>query len=204
MTGEDFDFDKTHRRFPDHWDEEGRPTVGSAWHSRVHPHMRVRIIDRATTLDDVDALVYWDGDLDGLKLVFTDDSGERWNVAENDQIYGSAGIMRASAEDWPQRGEDHHRWRDETAALVVTFAGGSSGGPTRGTWGVRRESAVLRADLRSRPHADPLGGPQGTGGAAAERLERRALWRLMSSAPERPTGPRSPSVLESASGSGSP
>jgi hypothetical protein len=131
MTGEDFDFDATHRRFPDHWDEEGRPTVGSAWRSRMHPHMRVRIVGLDATHDDVDALVYWDGDLDGLKLLFTDDSGDRWNVAENKGIYGSAGIHRAAAEDWPERGE-HHRWRDETDALVVTFAREKFGGPD--TW----------------------------------------------------------------------
>jgi hypothetical protein len=43
---EEFDFEETHRRFPGHWDDDGRPTVGSMWRSRLHPQMRVCIVAR--------------------------------------------------------------------------------------------------------------------------------------------------------------
>jgi hypothetical protein len=117
--GEGFDFEEARRQFPDHWDENGWPASGSTWRARLYPQMRVRVsvVDNR----DVGTMVYWDGDLEGLRRLFTYEPAERWNIAaENQLVYAPAGIDR----------EGH--WRSDTETLGVTFDRPAFGG--RDTW----------------------------------------------------------------------
>src|SRR6188472_2995981 len=91
MSSQEFNFEDWCRRFPDHWDEAGRPEINSTWRSRNHPMMRVRVAGRDANVD-VETMIYWDGDLDGLRLLFTCEPTERWNIDKKGLVYGPAGI----------------------------------------------------------------------------------------------------------------
>ncbi len=139
VTGEEFDFDETRRRFPSHWDDDGWPAHKSTWRSRNYPHMRVKVLEavRASAAvpgsirydqiqrgeledGDVRTMISWDGDLEGLRGMFAYENTDRWNIDKNGFVYGSAGI--------DQRG----RWRDEGPILEVIFERELFGGPD--TW----------------------------------------------------------------------
>jgi hypothetical protein len=76
-------------------------------------------------------MVYWDADVDGLRLLFTHETTERWNIAKDRAVYGSSGI------------DQERRWRDEndTPSLIVTFDRAKFGGPD--TWHTGREAVNL-------------------------------------------------------------
>ena len=134
MGTEEFDFEAARRGFPEHWEDDGRPATNSTWRSRPYPQMRVRVSGRDPD-GDVSAIVYWDGDLEGLARLFTYEGTERWNIGADGLVCGSAGIDRGDAGEW------HFRWRDETATLVVTFDRAMFGGPD--TWHIGREGVNL-------------------------------------------------------------
>jgi hypothetical protein len=123
---EEFDFEAMRRRFSEHRDDDGRPVVGSMWRSRMHPHMRVLVVARDRDLE-IQAMVYRDADLDGLRLPFTHETTERWNIARDGAVYGSPGI------------DQEHHWRGEsdTPSLIVTFDRSRFGGAD--TWHIGRE-----------------------------------------------------------------
>jgi hypothetical protein len=79
--------------------------------------------------------IFWDGDLVGLRLLFTFEPAERWNIASDGIVYGSAGIDR------PEPGESDHRWRDDGPTLNVIFPRSKFGGSD--TWHIRREDVNL-------------------------------------------------------------
>lgn len=134
---EEFDFDATRRRFPEHWDDRGWPAVNSTWRSRNHPQLRVRVIGVTSTPlghdtdelpGDVRVRVYWDGDLAGLRLLFTYESTDRWNIDKTGLVYGSGGIDREG------------RWRREGPTLEVIFERPMFGGPD--TWHINFEERL--------------------------------------------------------------
>lgn len=136
--GEEFNFEEEHRRFPEHWDKDGRPAINSTWRSREHPMMRVRVSGRDGDRD-VTAMVYWDGDLEGLRLLFAQEPSERWNIAANRLVYGPAGIYQLEAHE-RSHGE-RYRWRRDTATLDVVFEREQFGGPD--TWHIGMEGVNL-------------------------------------------------------------
>jgi|RhiMethySRZTD1v2_1073278.scaffolds.fasta_scaffold147645_4 hypothetical protein len=128
MSSQEFNFEDWYRRFPDHWDEAGRPEINSTWRSRNHPMMRVRVAGRDGNVD-VETMVYWDGDLDGLRLLFTYEPTERWNIDNKGLVCGPAGI------------DPQGRWRRATATLHVVFDRPMFGGPD--TWHMGMEGENL-------------------------------------------------------------
>ena len=115
-------------------DDDGRPEIGSTWRSREHPMMRVRVTGRPDP-HDIDTCVFWDGDLDGLRLLFTYERIDRWNIASDGFVYGSAGFAP------PESGEYEHRWRRDDQTLNVLFERAMFGGPD--TWHIGREGVNL-------------------------------------------------------------
>jgi len=125
---EGFDFEAARK----HWDERGRPAVGSLWQSRNYPQLRVRVVEMVDAPrageavaersgDDVHARVYWGPGPFGLRGLFTYEMDEdRWNIDEDGVVYGAGGIDRDG------------RWRDEGPPLVVIFRREQFGGPD--TW----------------------------------------------------------------------
>ena len=104
MSSQQFNFEDWHRRFPDHWDEAGRPEVNSTWRSRNHPMMRERVAGRDGNVD-VETMVYWDGDLDGLRLLFTYEPTQRWNGGPDTWHMGMEGDnlpFFEPVDDWDQ------------------------------------------------------------------------------------------------------
>ena len=128
---EEFDFESSRNRFPEHWDDDGRPEIGSTWRSREHPMMRVRVTGRPDP-HDIDTCVFWDGDLDGLRLLFTYERIDRWNIA-SDGLVGLAG----APEHEPLVSERRRARRHRKCALER----GMFGGPD--TWHIGREGVNL-------------------------------------------------------------
>jgi hypothetical protein len=90
--------------------------------------MRVRVAGRDGNVD-VETMVYWDGDLDRLRLLFTYEPTERWNIDKNGLVYGPAGI------------DPQGRWRRATATLDVVLDRPMFGGPD--TWHMGMEGENL-------------------------------------------------------------
>ncbi len=124
-----FDFGAERQRWPEHWDgdENGWPTTTSTWRARRFPHLRVRVA--APESRYVKAIVYWDGDLDGLRRLFTHEPAERWAIAKHGLVHGAEGIGPWE-EDGPG-GEGRH-WRRDDWPLDVNFERPMFGGPD--TW----------------------------------------------------------------------
>jgi hypothetical protein len=128
MTDE-FDFDAARDRWPEHWDgdERGWPTVNSTWRARRFPQLRVRVMSREHHY--VMAIVYWDGDLEGLSRLFTHEEDERWEIGKHGLVHNPEGIGPWE-EDGPA-GEGRH-WRRDDWLLEVHFERPQFGGPD--TW----------------------------------------------------------------------
>jgi hypothetical protein len=120
MSDDGFDFDAARADFPDHWDDDGWPASDSTWLARPYPPLRVRLLGRVDQ-HDVTAMI-WSGDLDGLRLLFTYEPGERWNINASGLVYAPAGI------------DPEGHWRPDDFLLEVTFARSMFGGPD--TWHV--------------------------------------------------------------------
>jgi hypothetical protein len=130
VTDAEFDFEAERARWPTHWDhdEKGWPSVKSTWRARLFPQLRVRVRpDRGNHY--VGALVYWDGDLDGLDRLFTHDPSERWEIGQHGLVHSPAGIG-----PWEPDGPDGEGryWRRDDWLLEVKFERPAFGGPD--TW----------------------------------------------------------------------
>jgi hypothetical protein len=148
VSGDEFDFEATRDEWPDHWDhdEKGWPTVGSRWRARLYPQMRVLIVGRSDEYMTV--LVYWDGDLEGLRRLFTHEPSERWEIGTGGLVQMPSGIGPWEA-DGPA-GDGRH-WRDEWD-LTVYFERARFGGPD--TWHYGREP------FDSLPFFEPIPDPE--------------------------------------------
>lgn len=128
MSSDEWDFEAARDEWPDHWDddEKGWPAVGSMWRARLYPQMRVFVTSCSHGFAHV--MVYWDGDLEGLRRLFTIDQGERWEIGKRGLVQMPAGIG-----PWEPDGPagDGHHWRDEWD-LTVYCERARFGGPD--TW----------------------------------------------------------------------
>lgn len=129
MGDETFDFEAERSRWPEHWDhdENGWPATSSTWRARRFPQMRVRVSSRETR--HVEAIIYWDGDLDGLRRLFTHEPAERWEIGQHGRVHGPEGIGPWEL-DGP--GREGRYWRTDDWSLEVTFERPAFGGPD--TW----------------------------------------------------------------------
>ncbi len=128
-----FEFEEWRERFPEHWAENGWPAPKSTWRSRLYPHLRVRVVDSGD--EYVRTIIHWDGDLDGLRRLFTYEPAERWEIGEHRLVHASAGIG-----PWEQDGPagEGRYWRRDDLLLEVRFERPNFGGPDTwhsGEWG---------------------------------------------------------------------
>ena len=129
MSDEQFDFETERARWPEHWDhgKNGWPTTNSTWRARLYPQLRVRV--SRSDHSHVLAVVYWDGDLEGLGRLFTYETTERWEIGEDGLVHSPAGI--GPWEDDGPAGEGRH-WRKDDWLLEVNFERPQFGGPDTG------------------------------------------------------------------------
>lgn len=126
---EGFDFGAARSEWPEHWDadEKGWPSLGSTWRARRFPQMRVSVVQRGEV--EVEALIYWDGDLDGLNRLFSYEPRARWAIGPNHMVQMPEGIGPPEPPD--RESDGTARWRDESP-LTVIFDRAQFGGPD--TW----------------------------------------------------------------------
>ncbi|MCA1706085.1 MAG: hypothetical protein LC808_23625 [Actinobacteria bacterium] len=138
-----FDFEKARRKFPDHWTAEGWPASNSTWQAINYPRLHVRVTGRShdSPFEGVATVIYWAGDLDGLRLLFT-----YWGVARNTEVaraeWGAIAIDDVDHND-PFEVGNHGlvlHGRGSEPPLDVKFERAMFGGPD--TWQVNIGEAL--------------------------------------------------------------
>jgi hypothetical protein len=125
MSGETWNFEQERKRWPEHWEsEKGWPAIKSTWRSRLFPHLRVRVLSSGER--DVKTIIFWDGDPDGLRRLFTHEPAERWDISGDGLVHTPQGIGP------PEDGGEVRLWRDVEELLEVVFERPHFGGPD--TW----------------------------------------------------------------------
>jgi hypothetical protein len=150
MSDETFDFEAERKRWPNHWerDENGWPARMSTWRARIFPHLRVRVMSRKD--EYVEAWVYWDGDRDGLRRLFTHEQLERWEIGKHGLVQMPEGIG-----PWEQNGPsgEGRYWRKREWELEVIFERALFGGPD--TWHYGRDEWESLPFFEPVPEWDP-------------------------------------------------
>jgi len=144
---DEFDYEAARRRFPAHWDREGRPASKSTWRSVNYPQLRVQVRDAPDESGDVRAFVFWEGSLDQLRGLFAYETDERWNIDKRGLVYGAGGIDREG------------RWREWGGPLEVTFERAYFGGPDTLQLNFGEETPFFEP-VEDWDNNNPEGGPQ--------------------------------------------